>query len=101
MEAGRDGRIVEVLADGFVAGDRVLRKAGVVVGRAPRPEPAGEERSAAGTGSVCEPDSGRAAESVEPARSAELTEDVESAEGVEHAEDVESGDGRNDDEGNR
>ncbi|RCG28223.1 nucleotide exchange factor GrpE [Sphaerisporangium album] len=34
VDAGADGTVVEVLADGFVAGDRVLRKASVIVGRA-------------------------------------------------------------------
>ncbi|MGJ6967794.1 nucleotide exchange factor GrpE [Streptosporangium sp. G11] len=35
VEAGRDGLVVAVLADGFATPDRVLRKAGVVVGRTP------------------------------------------------------------------
>jgi molecular chaperone GrpE len=46
VEAGRDGRIVAVLTDGFTAGERVLRKAGVVIGRAPEPRPAGERNDA-------------------------------------------------------
>jgi molecular chaperone GrpE (heat shock protein) len=34
VDAGADGTVVEVLAEGFTMGDRVLRKASVVVGRA-------------------------------------------------------------------
>lgn len=40
VETDRDGLVVAVLADGFASGERVLRKAGVVVGRAPVTAPA-------------------------------------------------------------
>ncbi|WP_329082281.1 nucleotide exchange factor GrpE [Streptosporangium sp. NBC_01469] len=53
VETGRDGLVVAVLADGFATGDRVLRKAGVVVGRTPAPVPplpGAEEPEAEGRG---------------------------------------------------
>ncbi|WP_248959491.1 nucleotide exchange factor GrpE [Sphaerisporangium perillae] len=46
VEAGADGTVVEVLAEGFAMGERVLRKASVVVGRAaPEGEAAGRPKS--------------------------------------------------------
>ncbi|GII83796.1 hypothetical protein Ssi03_17860 [Sphaerisporangium siamense] len=53
VPAAEDGTVVEVLADGFTTGDRVLRKASVIIGRASEGEdgdPAPEEDSAGADG---------------------------------------------------